>query len=159
MPRVKIKSLDERVATNGLHMGGGPERRKLQPGEVVEIEEGPLLDILWNTGKLEMTLDPATRPLDYEDYREARLCSPTFKSRGPDEDLDRDRARAAVAERLANQSVTQAPEPESPVADEQPEPVIEDAPVVEPPKPTARNRRAERRAALRAAQSGEAVTT
>jgi|Cruoilmetagenom7_1024161.scaffolds.fasta_scaffold31429_4 hypothetical protein len=163
MPRVKIKQLDERVATNGLHMGGGPERRKLEPGEVVDIAEDfllpdgqALLELLWSTGKLEMTLDPVTRPLDFANYRQANLCGPRFKPRDPSETLEMERARAVVAARMA-ETESAAPETDSPandVPDSQPDPIV----VKEPPK-TTRNRRAERRAALQAAQRGEALTT
>ena len=164
MPRVKIKQMDERVATNGLHMGGGQERRKLQPGEVIDISEDfveagkPLLDMLWKTGKLEMTLDPVTRPLDYESYREATLCSPTFKPRDPSEEAEMLNARAAVAARL--ESVSEAPittdSPADDVLDTEPEPVAAEPP---PTPQRARNRRAERRAALQAAQRGAALSS
>ena len=167
MPRVKIKQLDEVVATAGLHMGGGPERRKLQPGEVIDIPEDfllpdgkPLLDMLWKTGKLEITLDPVTRPLDYENYREGKLCSPTFKPRDPSEEVEMTEARAAVAARL-NESVSEAPittdSPADDVLDTEPEPVVAAPPPTQQPK--ARNRRAERRAALQAAQRGAALSS
>ena len=161
MPRVKIKQLDERVSTNGLHMGGGPERRKLEPGEVVDIPEEfllpdgrPLLEVLWATGKLEITLDPVTRPIDFEDYREATLCRPAFKPRAPSDALDMDKARAAVAARLA-EPVSEAPEsPDSPVDDQ-----LDTEPEATAPPTTARNRRAERRAALQAAERGAEIST
>ena len=139
MPRIQVKTLDERVATAGIHMGGGPERRKLEPFEVVEIEEGftlpdgsNLLDILWATGKIELTMDPPTRPLDYASPREARICSPTFHARGFDEERERDKALAAVALRL-----------EKPVSEPEIEPVQDT-----PAKPTqpARKRRSAKRA-------------
>lgn len=163
MPRVKIKQMDERVATNGLHMGGDSARRKLEPGEVIDIPEDfllddgqPLLDLLWKTGKLEMTLDPVTRPIDFESYREAALCSPTFKPRDPSEEVEMTNARAAVAARL--ESVSEAPittdSPADDVLDTEPE-----APAVVPNPPTAKNRRAERRAALQAAQRGAALSS
>ena len=166
MPRVRIKQLDERVATNGLHMGGGPERRKLQPGEVVEISEDliengkPLLDLLWQTGKLEMTLDPATRPLDYEDYREAQLCAPTFKPRDPSEETEMHRAREAVALRMfENQS--EATSPADDALDDAPDPVhVATAETVgAKPPDTPKNRRAQRRASLEAAERGAALST
>lgn len=106
MANVKIRQLGEHVSTIGLHMGGGPERRKLEPGEVVSIPEDffekddVLLDALMASGHLELTADEVTRPLDYADYREARLCSPTFKSRGPDESEESAQARESVSERL-----------------------------------------------------------
>lgn len=151
MPRIKIKQLEDRVATSGLHLGGGPGRRKLHPGEVIEIPEGELFDTLWATGKLELTMDPVTRPLDFSDYREGQLTSPTFKSRGPDEDREINEAWARVRARMAEQSEV-PPEAESPAADEQP-----DAGPVDPP-PKATNRRAARRAARKAAHSEQEAT-
>lgn len=154
MPCVKIKQLEERVATAGLHMGGGPERRKLEPGEILDISKDvktsagdSLFDVLWNTGKLEMVPDKPTRPLDYEDYREATLCSPTFNPRGPDEEIERDHALAAVAERMA----VNEPKP--------------DKKSKQAAKKTAKDMpsapgggRAARRAALKAAQNEQVVT-
>lgn len=169
MPCIKIKQLDERVATDGLHMGGGDNRRKLQPGEVVDISEDfemnvhapdkSLLDVLWETGKLEMTIDKPTRPIDFINYREAQLTSPTFKSRGPDETLQVDQAWAAVHARMAKQSDVPA-EAGSPANDAQPELADDNAEIAaaELPPPVT-NRRAERRAALQAANRGEALTT
>ncbi len=166
MPCVKIKQLDERVSTDGLHLGGSNSRRKLQPGEVVDIPEDfeagmydgqSLLDILWATGKLEMTLDKASRPIEFKDYREAQLTSSTFKSRGPDDDRNVEKAREAVAARMAETSEVPPENGGSPADDIQPEPATET--VTEAPPPPARNRRAERRAALQAAQRGEAITT
>lgn len=146
MPRIKIKQLDDRVATSGLHLGGGLERRKLQPGEIVEIPEGELFDTLWETGKVELTMDEVTRPLDYANYREAVLNSPTFRSRGPDEDREVAEARAAVEARMEQTSEVQS-ETESPADDTPPQ-------VQEPPK----NRRAARRAAVQAARNEQEVT-
>lgn len=165
MPRVKIKQLDERVSTNGLHMGGDAARRKLEPGEVIDISEDyllpdgrALLEVLWATGKLEMTLDPITRPLDYLSYREAKLCSPTFKPRDISETDDMERARAAVAARIL-ESESEAPlKADSPVDDA---PDSEPMPIAVEAKPhtAAKNRRAERRAALKAAERGAAIST
>lgn len=149
MPRIRIKQLDERIATSGVHFGGGPERRKLHPGEVVELPEGTLLTAIMGTGRVEMTLDPATRPLDFETEREAKLTAPSFKPRDPSEALDAERAREAVAARMAQSSEVPL-ETDSPAEDSQPEPVAE--------KPT--NRRAARRAAIaQAAESGQEVST
>lgn len=166
MPRVKIKQLDERVATNGLHMGGGPERRKLEPGEVVDISEDfrlpngdALLELLWQTGKLEMTLDPISRPLDYSDYRQGKLCSPSYKPRDPSDKVEMERARAKVNARLAD-TESEAISPADDVPDSEPAPVpvriAAKAPVAQK---GARNRRAERRAALQAAKRGESLST
>lgn len=142
MPRIKIKQLDTRVATSGMHFGGPPERRKLFPGEVVDLPEGELLEALFATGKIELTLDPVTRPLDYKNVREAKLTAPTFKSRGPDEDHEIAKAFADVAERLK-------------AGEEQPV-EVESSPAEEQKKP--RNRRAARRAAAQGAASGQEAT-
>ena len=160
MPRIRIKQLDERIATAGVHLGGGPERRKLEPGEVVEIEENfetdvyptGLLDVIWQTDKVEVVPEsvPVTRPLDYEDANEARFCSPNFKSRGPDQDIERDRAREAVAARMAASEAEEPAEGAPPVA-----PVTD--PVKEP-STTASSRRATRRAAAQAASNGSKVS-
>ena len=109
MANIKIKQLDERVATAGVHLGGGPTRRKLQPGEVVDIPEDlqesgvALLEALLNTKKVEITLDPITRPLDYESEQEAKLTAPNYRSRGQLDDANMERARIAVAERIAKE--------------------------------------------------------
>ena len=120
MPRIKVKSLNERVATQGLHMGGGPVRRKLQPYEVVDIPEDlqtedgrNLLDVLWDTGLIDLTMDEVTRPLDYQTAREAKVCSPTFKPRGIQEEEERDAALEAVAVRLANMAPAKEETPEA----------------------------------------------
>lgn len=134
MPRFRIKQLHERVATKGLHMGGDDRRRKLEPGEVVEIPtdevivsnryDKPLVlaDMLWQTGLVDMVpeSEPVTRPLDYQSHREAVLCSPTFKveTRGPDEIEEMHQARARVAARLAEQAVVV--EEETPVEEAKP---------------------------------------
>lgn len=149
MPRVRIKQLDERVASSGIHMGGGPERRKLHPGEVVELPEGELFDAVWATGKLELTMDPATRPLDFLNAREAKLTAPTFKSRGPDEDRQVDEAWANVHARMAAEAVEPEPD-EAPVAEQ---------PASEPPPAgNAGNRRAQRRRAAQRATHDEQET-
>ncbi len=123
MPKVKIKQLDERVATAGLHFGGPPQRRKLEPGEVVDIPEDlylpdgrSLFEIIWATGKLELTLDDITRPLDYESYKEARYCGPNFKPRDDAEKREMENFRKEVAYRLS-QSAEEEPidEPEEAV--------------------------------------------
>jgi hypothetical protein len=109
MARIRIKQLNERVATMGLHMGGGPTRRKLQPGEVVEIPEdlevdgSPLFDQLWETGTIDLTRDRPTRPLDYDSPAEAKLCSPSFKPQDPSEERESAKARERVAARLEEQ--------------------------------------------------------
>jgi uncharacterized Zn finger protein (UPF0148 family) len=165
MPRVKIKQLDERVATQGLHMGGGPERRKLEPGEVIDIAEDfllpdgqALLEVLWQTGKLEMTLDAPTRPLDYASYREGKLCSPTCKPRDVSETAEMEKARAAVAVRILK-TESDAPLPADSPAEDVPDSEPMTAAVDIPSHTTAKNRRAERRAALKAAQRGAEILT
>lgn len=118
MPKIRIKQLHERVATDGLHMGEAPDgmyRRKLEPGEIVDIPEDVmiesnrldepvrLIDMLWNTGLVDMVPDtiPVTRPLDYLNVREGRVCSPSFKAISPTDAADREQALARVAKRLA----------------------------------------------------------
>jgi hypothetical protein len=167
MPRIKIKQMEERVSTQGLHMGGDNKRRKLEPGEVIDISEDfllpdgrALLDVLWSTNKCEMTLDPVTRPLDYKNYREAKLCSPTFKPRGTSEIAEMHIAREAVAERLS-ETASDAPETTDSLADDA-QPKAAPAPVATPKQrreKATEDRRAARRAALQAVQRGEAITT
>lgn len=166
MPRLRIKQLDDRIATGGLFMGGDNKlRRKLEPGEVIDIAEDfepgmyegeNLLDALWATGKVEMTLDPATRPIDYATPTEAKLSSPMFKSRGNDEDIEVEKVRVAVAARLAKTSDAQ-PSADSPAEDSQSEPTDDSMPAVTETQVT--NPRAARRAAIQAAERGAEVST
>ncbi len=164
MPRLRIKQLEDRIATAGLFMGGGPERRKLQPGEIIDIPEDfeagmydgkGLFDAMWATGKVEMTPDAATRPVDFQDILEAKHTSPTFKIRGDDDKRNVEKALAAVAARMAETSEAQ-PQAASPADDNQPEPSDDSPAVTEIPPP---NPRAARRAALQAADSGTEVST
>lgn len=137
MARIRIKQMEERVATRGLHMGdlGTPEvpnvRRKLEPGEVVEIPDKmtvpndsrtKLIDLLFNTGKIDLLPDstPITRPLDYASYREATLCSPSFRPNGESEEREMLRVRAEVEARLDNQSSPVEVETETEPADDTP---------------------------------------
>ena len=154
MARIKIKQLDTRIATSGLHMGKArpPKfRRKLQPGEVLELHDEndkELLELLWRTGLVEITLDPATRPLDYATYTEARLCSPTFRSRGPDEDADAEKAREKVYAELHGLPVESEEAPKRSLAQAMTEatagiPGAEEDAAPEPVKPRRRNRRRE----------------
>lgn len=115
MARIKIKQLDLRTATAGISLGGDRRRRKLQPGEVVDIpdsmmadngKEG-LLDTLYATNKIELTPESITRPLEFETEREAQLTAPTFKPRGPDEAKERDEAISRVAARV--EAINSAP--------------------------------------------------
>ncbi len=101
MPNIIIKQLGEKVATSGMHFGMGDATRKLEPGEVVDLPDGDLFDLIWATGKVDLTADPVTRPLTYMDYTEASLCSPSFKARGIDDLQRSEKAREAVALRLA----------------------------------------------------------
>lgn len=173
MPHVKIKQLEERVATQGVHLGGGPERRKLVPGEVINIPEDLrlsdgriLLDTLWETGKLELTRDPVTRPIDYQNYREGRLCAPNFKPRDMAEEKEMERVRAEVAARLANIESKVPKDSVSPTDD-----ALDSKPTRAQRKRTAMrehqrkppkqpvNKRARRRAAIQAASSGAKTIT
>ncbi len=163
MPRLKIKQLETRIATAGLFMGGDNKvRRKLQPGEIIDVPEDfetgmydgkGLFDAMWATGKVEMTPDAATRPIDFLDDREARHTSPTFKPRGADEERQVEQARAAVAARMDELSTAH-----SPADDSQPKPVTDSSPAITEDPPPVTNRRAQRRAAARGAASGSEVT-
>lgn len=109
MPNVKIKQLDTRVSCSGIHMGGGRERRKLYPNEIIALPEDfeagehggeSLFAALWKTGKLEITPEAATRPIDFANEREAMLTSPYYRSRGPSEDAEISKAFENVEARL-----------------------------------------------------------
>lgn len=146
--RLRVRQLDERVATQGVHFGLGASVRKLEPGEVVEIPEGALFEMLWATGKLELTRDPVTRPLEFTNEREAKLCSPTFTPRGPDEEVEQQRALDKVSARMAETETEVASEAET--ANDSPAtemPHVAEREPPEVPEPPAHNRRAARRAA------------
>lgn len=166
MSLIKIRQLDERVATSGLFMGGDKRRRKLEPGEIVDIpndliEGGTnLMQDLWDTGTIDILPDSAivTRPLDYASIREAKLCSPTYKSTDADDIADRNKALAAVEARLFETSES-PPEPFEPPdgSPEVDEPEPEPPPLAaDIPPPTGRVRR---RAAAQANQHGAETTT
>ena len=157
MPKIRIMQLNERVATMGLHMGEAQDpafRRKLEPGEVVNVDpdimiensrlDDPvsLFDMLWETGLVDVLPDsvPVTRPLDYLNYREGTLCSPSFNANSPTDQTEQQQATARVVKRLA---LEETPEPE---------PDDEDEP--EPPPKAARGRRGRR-----TAQHGQTHTT
>lgn len=156
MARIKIKQLNERVATMGLHMGGDARRRKLQPGEVVEIpddmvEDGEvLIDVLFATNTIDLTRDAPTRPLDYASIAEAKLCSPTFKPNDPSEERESAKARERVAARLAEHFAEDEKSPGKKSAKKA------DTPATEEPKKQG-SRRALRRQALDM-KDGEAAT-
>jgi hypothetical protein len=145
MPRIKVRQLHDTTATAGVHFGhGAPARRKLEPGEVLDLPEGELFEVIWKTGCVELTRDPITRPLEYANGREARLCSPSFTPRGPDEEIERDAALDKVSAQLAQLEVA----PDADTADESP--VTETLqPIPAPGTPAPGNRRAARRAANR----------
>lgn len=163
MPLVKIKQLHERVATMGLHLGGDARRRKLEPGEILDVPyemmEGDenLFDLLWATGTLDLVpeTEQPTRPMEYDNYREAKLCSPTFKAISSTDEREMNKARDKYAARLLESAT----------------PVTPDSPVAVAPKPkrkakpkksavkTAANRRSQRRQNREAAEHGEANTT
>jgi hypothetical protein len=145
MPRIKIKSLEDRVACSGIFFGGPPTRPKLHPGEVVDMpEDDPILKSILDTGKVELTLDPVTRPLDYESKREAQLCSPVFKPRDDSEAEEARQARAAVAARLD--------------AEAEQKPKKESKPKASPAAAATPNPRAERRRKRERVTGGEAAT-
>ena len=101
MPNIRIKELEGRVATAGVHFGLGPRVPKLEPGEVLALEEGALLEKILATGKVELTREAATRPFEYASEAEARYCRPSYTPRDPSEEQEMLRARNEVAERLA----------------------------------------------------------
>lgn len=159
MARIKIKQLGERVATMGLHMGGDRRRRKLEPGEVVDIpddlmvdDELSLVDMLWQTDTVDLTRDMPTRPLDYADATEARLCGPSFKAHDPSEEVLAEKARERVAARLEKQFAEQADEKP---AKRKP---AEAAPAKDVAPANRGNRRAMRRQMLDTEKSGQEVT-
>lgn len=169
MPLIRIKQLHERVATSGLFMGGTNARRKLEPGEIVEIKEDEmvegenLFDMIWNTGMVDLVPDsqgPATRPLDYKDYREAKLCSPNFKPVSATEEREMLAARERVQQRMFQEQSAPPPvEADSPDVDAPSPPPKKKAARKAVAKKPAANRRAQRRAAAQEAQHGEANTT
>ena len=86
--RFRIKQLGRKVSTSGIHLGGSKVRRKLVPGEVVEIsddikEGGVLLvDTIWNTGLVELTKDDVTRPFEFASENEAAKTCPNYRPSG-----------------------------------------------------------------------------
>lgn len=157
MSLIQIKQLGEKCATAGLHMGGDDTRRKLEPGEIVDIPDDELMldgdnlmEGLWETGKIDLVppTEAPTRPLDYASRREAQLCSPTFRPRDPRDELDMKKARAKVAARLLEQfeSLPKKKKADSPE---------DDTPKTAPPK----SRRAARRTKAEVAEYGEANPT
>lgn len=111
---IRIKQFDDKIATSGVFMGGDKCRRKLEPGEIVQIptaledsDGNNIVDAVMATERVEITRDKPTRPLDYADEHEARYCSPNYRWRDPSDRLAMDKARAAVAERLLQTEVEQ----------------------------------------------------
>lgn len=163
MPNVKIKQLEDRISTQGVHLGGTNIRRKLEPGEVVCLE-GDLFELIYRTDKVEITNDPVTRPLDYESYDEARFCSPNFKPRDNAEKEEAIIAREAVQQRLDEMVVddtslagVEAPASEKPKATKPTKapPVKKAAAKDEKPQ----GARARRRAKREKSNDGEKVST
>lgn len=145
-------------------MGGGKERRKLEPGEIVEVSDDEnmpdgdnLMQALWDTGTIDILPESAipTRPLDYESRREAKLCSPTYVPNGPDEIAERDKALAKVDARLFNDT-SESP-PFNGGSPEEDEPEVVAAPLPPPSKPA--GGRVRRRGVTKAAQHGAEATT
>ncbi len=101
MVRVKIKQLGDATATAGLHFGLGPSCRKLEPGEVVELPQD-VYDAMRHD-VLEITDEDVTRPLVFASEQEAKLSSPSFKPRGPDDEREREAVLNAVVSRLATE--------------------------------------------------------
>jgi hypothetical protein len=101
MPNIKVKQLDSRIATQGVHFGMGPETRKLEPGEIVYIDEkSNVFEAIYATGTVEITVEKPNRPLTFKDAREARYCSPTFRPRDAAEVMAVELARIEVAKRV-----------------------------------------------------------
>ena len=102
---VKIKQLEERVATKGFFFGDAPAgkiRRKLEPGEVVELDmDDELTKQVLASGKVDVTLDPPTRPLDFDNENDAKYSSPSYRPRDNDDERDMLEARDRIAESLA----------------------------------------------------------
>lgn len=166
MALIKIKQLEERIATSGLFMGTPePEvpgekpikfRRKLEPGEIVDVpddltfDDGEnLVQALFETGKIDM-LPPhftPTRPFEYENVREGKFCSPSFKPLDPDEEAAMEKARAKVQARLDEELSKSQPKADSPDSDK---------PAKKSRKKTSSRRSSLRRQALGVDQSGEA---
>lgn len=131
MPLVRIKQLGERVATSGLFMGHAPGdkfRRKLEPGEIIDIPDDMtvdgenLMDMLWGTGTIDMmpnSMRP-TRVMDYDNRRDARYCSPSFKPRDPTQERDMHKAHAKYDALLNEQYST--PQPKGDEVETQPPP-------------------------------------
>lgn len=104
MVNVRIKQLEERSSTAGFFFGDaatGKFRRKLEPGEVVAVDaDDTIVKQAMSSGKLELTLDTATRPLDFDTDKEARFTSPRFRPRDENEAAEAERVREAVAVKL-----------------------------------------------------------
>jgi len=123
MPRLKIKSMDDKVATMGLHFGGPPEQRKLEPTEVIEFsDDDPLFQAMMDSGKCELTMAPATRPLIYPDAPMAKFCSPSFKPNGRNEEAQVAEAKATIADMLNHTPPAAPDEQESPAAEPEAQP-------------------------------------
>jgi len=164
MPRIRSKQLNERVATSGVHLGGGLNRRKLEPGEVVDIPEDfeispndgkSLFEVIYAGGAVEITTDPVTRPLDYRNVREARLTSPTYVPRGKDDIRDIADIRERVEKELSASRRTTKPAPD--VSHETDSGPADAADAL--PSRAGRTRRAKRRAGARKAAHGKEATT
>ena len=109
MPNIRIKQMDERVATMGIHMGGPRERKKLEPGEIVhipddmELDGENLFDMLWETGKIEIHPGKPNRPLDFKSVSEAKLCAPGFRPHDDSEKELMHKAREDVRLRMLDE--------------------------------------------------------
>ena len=147
-------------------MGGDNRRRKLEPGEIVEVpddmelEDGRnLMQALWDTGTIDIVPDTVavTRPLDYQNRREAHICSPTFKAHGPDDEKEMHRVRAVVEARLFESSESQ-PEPAESPEEDTPDPDPDPPPLAAASLP-ATQKRTRRGARPKAADHGAQATT
>ena len=156
MAKIKIRTIDTHSACAGLFMGGNARvRRKLEVGEVVDIPEderveggAQLLQVLNDTGKVELTLDEPTRPFEFDNSREAKLTSPSFRPKDDDERAEVAAVWQVVRARMAGQAKPDRPERSpAPAADDSPPPV----------DPVAARARRRRRAQEQA--DGEKATT
>ena len=170
MPCIRIKQMGDKVACGGLHMGSKPEIRKLEVGEVVDIDnilrapntkKKSLVDFLLETGKVELTTKAPTRPFAYLSYREGQLCSPSFKPRDDAEKEEQAVALSEVRRRLQNPvkpSSKEAAEGTNPVKPEAVEVVNVGRDSPQDTMERSSNRRAARRAKAEAVQDGEQVS-
>lgn len=106
---LKIRELAGRVASKGVTFSQDPKHRKLEPGEIMECPD----DIDWSPVRhlVEETSEPATRPFIFANESEAKYTSPSFVLRFESDQVDVDKHKAAVAERMAKEVARKKPGP------------------------------------------------